>query len=153
MTMKPVKFLLICFILFGCLARQLQADPVLMVNWLGMDLQSAYKEFGTPREVFCYRGDKADEDNVVFYYDDHIYLFWFENRVWTVRFDERYEKEFMGVKMGVAKEQVLEVLGSKYEEADGSLVFYLPDRGFPVRLRLFFRKNKLYDAYLYRGDY
>jgi len=123
------------------------------ISWLGMDLETVYKEFGVPQEVFCYRADKNEDDNVVFYYKNHIYLFWFENRVWVVRFDKRFESEFLGLKMGMPREQVLEILGNKFKEADDSLVFYLPDQGFPVRLRLFFKENMLFDAYVYRGDY
>ena len=123
------------------------------LNWLGMDLQTVYKEFGAPQEVFCYRADISKDDNVVFYYKEHIYLFWFENRVWVVRFDERFKHEFLGIKMGMPRERILEILGDKFKEMDDSLIFYLPDQGFPVRLRLFFKENMLCDAYVYRGDY
>ncbi|MBN1798622.1 MAG: hypothetical protein JW822_08585 [Spirochaetales bacterium] len=123
------------------------------IDWLGMDLETVYKKFGVPQEVFCYRADKKEDDNVVFYYKDHIYLFWFENRVWVVRFDERFKHEFLGIKMGMPREQILEILGDKFKETEDSLVFYLPDQGFPVRLRLFFKENMLFDAYVYRGDY
>jgi hypothetical protein len=123
------------------------------LQWLGMDLETVYKEFGVPQEVFCYRAEKKQDDNVVFYYENHIYLFWFENRVWVVRFDERFKHEFLGIKMGMPRERVLDILGDKFKQTDDSLIFYLPDQGFPVRLRLFFKENMLFDAYIYRGDY
>jgi hypothetical protein len=121
--------------------------------WLGLDLDAVYKKFGVPQEVFSYRADPAAADNVVFYYKNHIYLFWYENRVWVVRFDERYEQEFLGLKMGMSREDVLDILGGTFTESADSLIFYLPDRGYPVRLRLFFKVDVLFDAYLYRGDF
>jgi hypothetical protein len=53
----------------------------------------------------------------------------------------------------MSRENVLQVLGRAFTEAEDSLVFYLPDRGYPVRLRLFFKGDVLSDAYLYRGDF
>jgi hypothetical protein len=90
---------------------------------------------------------------VVFYYKNHVYLFWYQNRVWVVRFDERYKQRFLGLEMGMSRERVLEILDRAFTEAEDSLVFYLPDRGYPVRLRLFFTADALSDAYLYRGDF
>jgi hypothetical protein len=123
-----------------------------MEKWLGMDLETAFKRFGTPQEVFSYRSAAA-ADNVVFFYKNHFYLFWYENRVWVIRFDERYEGEFLGLTIGMSRENVLQVLGRAFTQAEDSLVFYLPDRGYPVRLRLFFKGDVLSDAYLYRGDF
>ncbi len=44
------------------------------------------------------------------------------------------------------------LLGPPMREIGDSLVYHLEDRGYPVRLRLYFREGLLADAYCYRGD-
>ena len=108
---------------------------------------------GVPFEIFPLRGENDAQDDVVFYYKNHIYLFWFRNRVWQVRLDQRYEEEFLGISMGLTKEKIIEIIDCPYQMLDDSVIFSMPDKGYPVRLRLFFNSNKLKDAYLYRGDF
>ena len=145
---------------------------------------SSSADDNTPSE----RVDEPDtgepgEDDVVFYYDDHFYLFWYRDRVWQVRFDHRYQGAFLGVRMGTDMDEVIRSIGKPYrrvpearsgnggaspterseaERNEISLVFFLPDSsltpaavrgGFPLRLRAIFHAGRLVDLYLYRGDY
>jgi hypothetical protein len=120
---------------------------------LGMTLETAVAEFGAPGQVFPVRGQEAWEDDVVFYYADHSYLFWFRDRVWQVRVDRRFSGSILGLKMGESREKVQSVLGIPFHADNDSEIFILPDRGFPVRARLFFTADELSDIYVYRGDF
>lgn len=126
-------------------------DP--MVGRIGYRLQQAIEEWGPPSEVAAKRGDEARQDTVVFYYADHSYLYWWGSRLWQIRFDQRYKGEIMGVEMGLARQEVLARLGKPFSAGGDDLVYQLPDRGFPVRLRLIFAGDKLSDMYLYRSDF
>jgi hypothetical protein len=157
-----------------------EADPLDLPSLVGLTLPEALEHLGVPAEMFASRGEEGWQDDVVFYYPSHLYLFWYRNRVWQARLDERYSGSFLaavvgpvgtegGAKadreaaakagaaeaalvMGRSRDQVLSVLGPPMREIDGSLVYHLEDRGYPVRLRLYFRDGRLVDAYCYRGD-
>jgi len=74
------RFFFLFNVLLFCFA--LQAGQALeLAEIVGMELEKAYKDFGGPAEVFTVRGEEEWQDDVVFYYDSHFYLFWFENRV------------------------------------------------------------------------
>ncbi len=90
---------------------------------------------------------------MVYYYDSYVYLFWYDNRVWQVRLDKRYEGSLGGVFMGDPKEKVLELLGAPFYADGESIIYNLPDRGYPVRIRLFFEEDLLSDLYIYRSDF
>jgi hypothetical protein len=66
------------------LAVPLFAGDVDPTASIGMDPGSAFAAFGAPQEVYPFRGVEAWQDNVVFFYPDFSYLFWYENRVWQV---------------------------------------------------------------------
>ena len=139
---------------------------------VGLTLPEALQRLGPPGEMFAARGEEGWQDDVVFYYPSHLYLFWYQNRVWQARVDSRYSGGFLAkgaasagtpaggaeagtqaaLSMGWSREQVLSVLGPPMREIDGSLVYHLEDRGYPVRLRLYFREGQLADAYCFRGD-
>ncbi len=123
------------------------------VDYLGMTPGEACDLLGAPEEVFTFRGDSEWQDNVVFYYPDHLYLFWFENRVWQLRFDERYEGETAGISMEDTREEVIDRLGKPFYSDAESIIYILPDIGVPVRMRIFFEDNKLQDVYIYRADF
>jgi hypothetical protein len=138
------------------------AESVGAIEHLGMGLEEAYERFGVPASVFPYRGAEVSHDDVVFYFADHVYLFWYADRVWQIRFDHRYRGDMIGFRMGDTEEAVIDALGVAYERAGDSLIFFLPDSsltsaahrgGFPLRLRAFFDADGLRDVYLYRGDF
>jgi len=111
------------------------------------------KEFGSPNYVFTQRGERAEEDDVIFFYDNRVYLYFNQNRVWQIRADSKYEGSILKLKLGDDKSVVNELLGEPHEIKDNSYIYRRPDRGFPLILRLYFLGDKLNDIYLYRGDY
>ncbi len=122
---------------------------------VGLTLPEALARFGAPEQVFCARGEESWQDDVVFYYPAHLYLFWYQDRVWQARVDAQHSGDFLAspaLAMGSSREEVLAAMGPPMRELGDSLVYHLEDRGYPVRLRLYFREGRLADAYCYRGD-
>ena len=78
-------------------------DPTQLI---GLDLKAALDTLGTPQEVFSFRGQDDTEDNVVFFYSDYLYLFWYRNRVWQVRCDHRFARPLFGLAMGMPREVI-----------------------------------------------
>ena len=141
--------LLLLFLLGGRLCAQEALDlPAL----IGLNLEEAYKSLGAPQEVYTLRGDAPEQDDVVFYYPSHLYLFWFDNRVWQVRVDSRFSGQVFSFSMGTSRQQVIAELGRPILEFPDSLVFLLEDRGFPIQARLYFDEGGLVDLYCFRGD-
>lgn len=122
-------------------------------RYVGLLPTEAVGKLGPPMEIYPQRGDKVTEDMVIFYYSNHLYLYWFENRVWQIRADRRYAGSVMGVTMGMGRRSVLDKLGMPYYMDSASVIYRLPDRGYPVKARLFFTADVLEDVYIYRGDY
>ena len=121
---------------------------------LGWTAEDAFGRFGVPLSIFPYRGDTPEEDNVVFYYSDSLYLFWFQNHIWQVRADERWEGEIDGVRMGMNLQEISALWGPPVNDWDEHPTWTLPDRGYPVRIRLYFSESgELNDLYVYRGDW
>ena len=56
--------------------------------------------------MFSFRGQDETQDNVVFFYPDYLYLFWYRNRVWQVRCDRRFATTVFGVAMGMPREVI-----------------------------------------------
>jgi hypothetical protein len=130
-----------------------EPDPGNPISLLGMELAEAFSTFGPPAEVFVQRGEQPWHDDVVFYYDRHLYLFWFQNRVWQLRVDRRYRDRFMGLRMGQVRSEVEQILGTPIARLEDSLIYQITDVGYPIRLRVVFEKTALIDAYLYRADF
>jgi hypothetical protein len=138
-------------------AASLAAEPAAVPDpdlpaLVGLTLSEALERLGAPEEVFAARGAEAWEDDVVFYYPRHLYLFWYQNRVWQARLDARYEGRFLALSMGLSRAEVVAALGAPMRELPDSLVYQLEDRGYPVRLRLYFEEDRLVDAYCFRAD-
>ena len=126
------------------------ADPV---RYLGMNLEDALEEPGPPESIYPFRGDTPKQDTVVFYYPEHVYLYWFDDRVWQVRFDHRFEGPVMGIRFGYGRSEVKGLLGRPAYSDEESLVFELDGTPFPVRVRIFFLEDGVHDIYIYRGDF
>jgi len=148
----PLRFLLLLCGLLFCFASP-GGQALELAEILGMELETAYKDFGAPAEVFTVRGEEGWQDDVVFYYDSHFYLFWFENRVWQVRVDNRYTGEFLKLIMGNSEAEVIARLGVPFKREGNSLFYNLQDHAYPLRLRLSFDNGLLVDAYCYRSDF
>lgn len=154
MKKLPVLF----FFLFCGLLKLFSTDgdilPVAekLTEKLGWTLNDAIN-LGVPKELFVHRGDSPIEDNVVFYYPDYLYLFWFQNRIWQVRLDERWGGEIDGVRMGMSLQDIEELWGSPINKTEEHPTWTLPDKGFPSRIRLYFRDDKLSDLYVFRSDW
>ncbi len=149
--------LVLLFIPFSGLHAQEQALPLAekLAGLLGWTPADAIDALGAPQNIFAYRAEVEDEDNVVFYYPDHTYLFWFRDRVWQTRVDQRWEGDIDGVKMGMTLSEIEAIWQlSPINYDDEGLTWTIPDRGYPVRIRLFFdEEGRLQDAYIFRSDW
>ena len=145
--------LLLSMLLFAAPTGQVCAEEALDLSALiGLTLEETYQSLGAPLEVYPLRGTEPGQDDVVFFYPGHLYLFWFQNRVWQARTDGRYQGTVFSVRMGVSRQRVLEVMGRPVQEFEDSLVFHLEDRGYPVQARFYFENECLSDVYCFRGD-
>lgn len=156
MRTSPRFALLALLVLSRVLGAQTEppagADGVVdLSNFLGMSPAETYELLGAPQEVLA---AKTAEDilQLVHFYADSIYLFWYRNRVWQLRLDQRYRGRFMGLSMGQSREQVETLIGPPRHRSDDWFTYDLPVLGFPRRLRLKFTNNRLVDLYYYRSD-
>jgi len=154
---KQQRTILLCLLFLGMRLPLSAQNPSLPENpsdMIGMTLEQAADLLGLPVRVYASRGEESWQDDVVFVYDDHVSLYWFQDRVWQVRFDPGFEGSAGGLKIGTDREQVSRVLGvsPSSPDEDGE-VFVLSRRGIPLRLQVFYREGRVYDVYLYRGDF
>ncbi len=119
---------------------------------VGLSPAEVLERLGAPAEVSAVRGEEPWQDDVVFFYPQHLYLFWYQNRIWQVRLDALYQGRFRGLAMGASRAEVREAMGAPMKELPDSLVYQLEERGYPVRLRLYFEEERLVDLYCYRAD-
>ncbi len=127
---------------------------------LGLSPEEAYSALGAPDEIFTMRGSKEWQDDAVFYFKNHIYLFWFKNRVWQFRTDIRFKGSVFGLRINMKKKNVIKILGKPFKSNNDSDIFLNPagitryETGFPVRMKIFYNKEKrVSDIYVYRGDF
>ncbi len=122
---------------------------------IGWTPEEAFSELGAPVNIFTYRGATPEEDNAVFFYPDRSYLFWFQDRVWQVRVDSLWEGDIDGVTMGMSLEEVIAAWGrNPINMSEAAPTWTLPDRGYPVRIRLYFNEHgRVSDIYVFRSDW
>lgn len=125
-------------------------DPLPLI---GMDPAAAMAAVGPPREVFPLRGGSEPEDDVVFFYEQSLYLFWFQNRVWQVRLDRRFDRRVLGLSIGMSRIEVEAARPGELRDGGDSLYFDVEGCPCPVRVRLFFDGGGLADIYVYRSDW
>ena len=146
------RFLIWCIAAL-VLPRGVGAQAFDPVGLIGLDPASALKTLGPPFEVFSYRGVEEAEDNVVFFYPDFTYLFWFRNRVWQVRCDQRFKGAVFGLKLGMRRDEVGAAAEWAQTEIGDSVYFDFIKADYPIRVRLVFSGGILHDVYVYRSDY
>lgn len=120
---------------------------------IGFTLRECYDTYGAPREVFSMRGETVDKDVVVFYYDQAFYFYWYDNRVWQVRCDERYEGDVFGITIGDRRWDVIEELGQPMKREGVASIYSIDDRGYPLHMALYYEQGKVVDIYIYRADF
>jgi hypothetical protein len=125
-------------------------DPALL---LGMDLKQAVERFGLPESLYSARGAEPWQDDVVFQYPGGFSLFWYSGRVWQVRLGSAYAGPAYGVFIGDAPDKIVSLLGQPFLSAEGSYLFNLPGRNYPIRMRAYVKDGKIADLYVYRADF
>jgi hypothetical protein len=153
-TLSPAMRPALLFILLLALGMRCGAESLDATGAIGMGLKSAIAAFGLPQSMFPFRGADEARDDVVFYYPDHMYLFWFKDRVWQVRYDGRSTAGFRGLAPGMTRPEAEAVVKERPLVASGdSLSFDLATEAFPVRVRLVFAGSTLSDIYVHRSDF
>ena len=120
---------------------------------LGFGLAESLSRFGLPASVFSLRGDEAWQDDVVFAYSPGYTLFMYGNKLWQLRLSRPYKGSIYGLFIGDDSAKALSVLGQPFEADSSSLVYRMPYKSYPVKLRLTLQDDRLVDAYLYRADF
>ena len=103
-----------------------------MAAWIGLDIDTALRSFGTPSSIFPLRGKEAWQDDVVFAWDD-LELFWFQNRVWQLRF---FALDSLNRASGL--KEVRAVLGEPLFDHGSSWIYQVGGFAWPLRLRVDF---------------
>ncbi len=125
-------------------------DPL---DLIGMDVKAVNDALGIPQDMFSFRGSDESRDSVVFYYPDHVYLFWYKDRVWQVRYDKRCTDPVRGFTLGMTMAQAQAAAKQTLFPNGDSLYFDINERAWPVRVRLLFTGDVLTDVYVYRSDF
>jgi hypothetical protein len=128
----------------------LSDDPAAL---LGLDLGESFSRFGAPASVLAIRGDEAWQDDVAFAYAAGYSLFMYGDRLWQIRFTKPYSGSIYGLFLGDASDKALSILGQPYESGAGYLLYRMPFKSYPVRLRLVLLEDRIADVYLYRADF
>ena len=129
------------------------ADAPEVTRVIGMELKSAVDAFGLPQSMFTFRGTAEDRDDVVFYYQDHMYLFWYKDKVWQVRYDRRSNAVVHGVSLGMSRQEVEASVPERPLVESGDSLYFDLAGAFPTRVRLVFAGGTLSDIYVFRSDF
>jgi hypothetical protein len=129
------------------------AEPCDATGLIGMDPAQVFAALGAPREIFSWRGEEPGEDDIVFFYPDFRYVFWFQSRVWQVRFDQRYTGTVLGFSIGMARVEAKLRGEGRLQESGASLFLALDTGPYPLRVRLAMVDDRIADIYVYRSDW
>lgn len=147
-------FTLCCLLLAPALAlaapATLDDDPAAL---LGISLGDSFQRYGAPLSVGAIRGDSAWQDDVAFVYAEGYALFLYGDRVWQLRFTKPYAGSLYGLFLGDDAAKALSILGQPYESGPGFLLYRMPFKSYPVRLRLSMQEDRIAEAYLFRADF
>ena len=150
--MRP-RLSLVALAFFLSLLMCAGAEDLDPTRLIGLDLPAAVSALGLPQGMFSYRAAEDKLDNVVFYYPDYLYLFWYRNKVWQVRCDRRFAGPVLGLTLGMSREQVEGASPRQLTPNGDSLYFDLDSESYPLRVRLVFTAGVLSDLYVYRSDF
>ena len=128
----------------------LSDDPA---DLLGLVLEDCFSRLGAPASVCAIRGDSAWQDDVAFIYASGYTLFIYGDRLWQLRFTKPYLGSIYGLFLGDGLEKVISILGQPYENGSGFLLYRMPYKSYPVRLKLMLQEDHITDVYLYRADF
>jgi len=128
----------------------LEDDPS---GLLGLGLVDFWSRFGPPSSVNVVRGDAAWQDDVAFLYEAGYTLFIYGDRVWQFRFTKPYAGSIYGLFLGDSSDKALSALGQPYESGPSFLLYRMPYKSYPVRLRLSLQEDRIAEVYLYRADF
>jgi hypothetical protein len=101
-----------------------------IINMCGGRLAKAFHEFGTPVEVFVTRGNKPEDDSVVL--DFGTFGLNIRNKtVVSSYFYKEWQGTIKGIKIGDSREQVVKVLGNKFDASKNSVG--VDDAGYDLK--------------------
>jgi hypothetical protein len=155
---RPLLFLAIASLLVLAAPTSLAADPTSILDddaapLLGSSLGDLFARFGAPASVYTVRGDAAWQDDVAFAFQAGYTLFLYGDRLWQLRFTKPYAGSVYGLFIGDGSDKALSTLGQPYESGPGYLLYRMPYKSYPVRLRLVLQEDRIADAYLFRADF
>jgi len=138
------------------LAAPISVSPSILADdpseYLGLDLSSIFSRFGAPSRVNSLRGTEAWQDDVVFDYGSGWIISWAGDRVWKIAFKAAYSGSVYGLFLGDLPEKAYSILGTPWFGSEESLVYRMPWRGYPVRLRIMLEGGRISGFELYRAD-
>jgi hypothetical protein len=144
----------VLLVLLAALALPAAADSgIEPTRAIGMGLKTAVETFGLPQSMFSFRGSEEARDDVVFYYADHMYLVWYKDRVWQVRYDRRSNAVVHGVSLGMSRQEVEAAVPERPLVENGDSLYFDLAGPFPIRVRLVFAGGTLSDIYVFRSDF
>lgn len=127
--------------------------PSAQASALGMSPEEAYRMYGPPSYIYIEDGPASWQDDIVFYYSDNSYMYWFNSRVWQIRFDNRHRDPVFGVRMGTNMEAARAALGKPLSSSATELLYPVGELDFPVRAKFVFSTEGLINVYIYRSDF
>jgi len=152
-VMPSYRHLAAVLLVSAAVAAADAAGPDDPTDLIGMNPPQVFAALGAPGEIFPWRGATPAEDDVVFFYPDFRYVFWFQSRVWQVRFDHRYAGTILGYSLGMSRWEAEAVGKGSLRETGGSLYLTLDGGRYPLRVRLVLSDDRVTDIYLYRSDW
>ncbi|MDR3334219.1 MAG: hypothetical protein LBT13_04960 [Treponema sp.] len=139
----------------GDTSPQVQADPAGdrdPSSMIGLTLEALYSRFGIPRSVYAVRGIEVWQDDVVLVYDQGDFYV-YKDRVWQIGVKDAY-----GITLGEKRTVVSSMLGEGMRNFEDHILFPLPNRGWPLMLRINFEDVSNSEArvsaiFIYRPDF
>ncbi len=120
---------------------------------LDLTLEETWVRLGPPRSVRAVRGAEPWQDDVALEYGEGLAVYVYRDRPWQVRLSEGYPGSCFGFFLGDPADKVLSLLGTPDRNEAGILEWRLPYRGYPARLRILTRDERIAEAYVYRSDF